>query len=145
MTDQPPSIVLSPALTSTVPACIETAGSRARFAFDEFFQGQIRNPHTRAAYLHAVRRFLTWIEERGLALTQIEPGTVGTYFNQHSGSIPTKKLHLAGLRAFFDVLVNRHVLLLNPAATVRGDRYSIVEGKTPEISRKQARMFRLRP
>jgi len=122
-----------------MPMMIVEAGPHARFAWDEFFEGQIRNPHTRAAYRHAVRTFLCWTETRGVSLTQIEPGLVGLYFNQHLGSPPTRKLHLAGLRAFFDVLVNRHVLILNPAATVRGERYSVVEGKTPEISKEQAR------
>jgi len=125
--------VLSP------PSQIVAAGAAARFAWDEFFSGHIRNRHTRAAYLHAVRRFLAWAEPSGHSLPQMTPGMVGAYFDQHSGSIPTKKLHLAALRAFFDVLVNRHVTVLNPAATVRGERYQNVEGKTPEIPREQAR------
>lgn len=130
----------NPALPSlALPMTITEAGPRARFAWDEFFEGQIRNPHTRAAYRYAVQRFLRWTETRGVSITQIEPGLVGLYFNQHPGSPPTRKLHLAGLRAFFDVLVNRHVLILNPAATVRGERYSVVEGKTPEISKEHAR------
>ncbi len=33
----------------------------------------------------------------------------------------------------------RHVVLLNPAASVRGPRYSTGEGKTPEIAVEQAR------
>ena len=32
-----------------------------------------------------------------------------------------------------------HVVIINPAATVRAERYQVVEGKTPEISAKQAR------
>jgi site-specific recombinase XerD len=36
-------------------------------------------------------------------------------------------------------LVNRHVIALNPAATVRGERYQAIEGKTPEISIEHAR------
>jgi site-specific recombinase XerD len=52
---------------------------------------------------------------------------------------PTQKLHLAALRRFFDRLVNRHVCVINPAATVKAERYSEVEGKTPEISPDQAR------
>lgn len=122
-----------------LPAPVVAAGTTARFAWDEFFRGQLRNRHTRAAYLQAVQRFLTWIENRGVPLTQIEPGLVGQYLDEHSGSIPTKKLHLSALRAFFDLLVNRHVLILNPASSVRGERYQIVEGKTPEITKEQAR------
>jgi site-specific recombinase XerD len=40
---------------------------------------------------------------------------------------------------FFDLLVIRHVVILNPAASVRAERYSAVEGKTPEIGTAQAR------
>ena len=36
-------------------------------------------------------------------------------------------------------LVVRHVVVINPAATVQAERYSIVEGKTPEIGTEQAR------
>ena len=47
--------------------------------------------------------------------------------------------HLAALRGFFDRLVNRHVCLLNPAASVRGVKEQVMEGKTPEIGIEQAR------
>jgi site-specific recombinase XerD len=126
---------------AAVPTYIAAAGAAAQFAWDEFFAGQLRNRHTRAAYLHAVRRFLSWTEVNGIELSRITPGMVGGYFDQHSGSIPTKKLHLAALRAFFDVLVQRHVVILNPAASVRGERYTAVEGKTAEISREQVRLL----
>jgi integrase/recombinase XerD len=139
MTALVPMDTLSTSPSPALPVLIAEAGPRARFAWDEFFEGLIRNPHTRAAYRRAVQTFLHWAAVRSVPLTQLEPGLVGQYFNQHLGSAPTKKLHLAALRAFFDVLVNRHVLILNPAATVRGERYSVVEGKTPEISKEQAR------
>ena len=54
-------------------------------------------------------------------------------------SVPTKKLHLAALRRFFDRLVNRHACVINPAATVKAERYAVVEGKTPEIGVDQVR------
>jgi integrase/recombinase XerD len=130
----------SKALTSaTLPHLIADAHPSASFAWDEFFGGMIRNRHTRAAYLHAVRQFLVWAERTCVSIDRITPGMVGAFFDEHHGSLPTKKLHLAAIRAFFDVLVNRHVIILNPAATVRGERYENVEGKTPEISRDQAR------
>ena len=52
---------------------------------------------------------------------------------------PTKKPHLAAPRRFFDRLINRHVCVINPAATVKAERYSSVEGETPEIGAAQAR------
>jgi integrase/recombinase XerD len=129
----------TPVSVAGLPRLITAAHPSASFAWDEFFGGIIRNRHTRAAYLHAVRQFLAWAERAALSIDRITPGMVGAYFDDHPGSVPTRKLHLAALRAFFDVLVNRHVIILNPAATVRGERYENVEGKTPEISRDQAR------
>lgn len=35
--------------------------------------------------------------------------------------------------------MTRHAIILNPALSVRGDRYQVVEGKTPEITVQHAR------
>ena len=122
-----------------LPAIISDAGRGAEFAWDEFFKGQIANPYTRKNYAHAVRHFLDWCEhpDRQIPLVQIAPGNVGDYLAGLKLATPTKKLRLAALRKFFDVLVIRHVVLLNPAASVRAERYATVEGKTPEISANQ--------
>jgi integrase/recombinase XerD len=122
-----------------VPRSIATAGTAAEFAWEEFFEGKIRNPHTRTAYLRAVRRFLSWCEEQQFELPRITPGAVGRYFDNIGGSTPSKKLYLAAIRSFFDVLVQRHVVMLNPARSVRTERYSAVEGRTPEITVEQCR------
>lgn len=123
----------------SIPKIIQQAGPAGRFAWEEFFRGEIRNENTRRAYLDAVRRFMTWLEASGVNLEQVTPGIVGEYFDGLEFGPSTKKLHLAALRRFFDRLVNRHVMILNPAATVRGPRQQVVEGKTPEISAEQAR------
>ncbi len=128
----------APATAAAVPMVVERAGGAALYAWEEFFQGEIANAHTRKNYDHAVRRFLAWSEAQGLDLLDVTPGIVGRYFQELPVAVPTKKLHLAAMRKFFDRLVNRHVLVINPAATVRAERYSAVEGKTPEIQRKQA-------
>jgi site-specific recombinase XerD len=124
---------------SLLPAIITIAGGGACFVWEEFFSGGIRNPHTRRAYAHAVRRFLAWCESQGLELGRISPGLVGQYLDQLGGSVPTAKQHLAAIRGFFDALVLRHVVVLNPAASVKAARYQTVEGKTPEITVEQAR------
>ncbi|MHC5538990.1 tyrosine-type recombinase/integrase [Singulisphaera rosea] len=121
------------------PAIVKLAGKSAEFAWEEFFQAEIANAHTRKNYMHAVRRFLGWVEERNLEMVRIAPGDVGEYLQGLELAVPTKKLHLAALRRFFDRLVNRHVCIINPAATAKAERYSVVEGKTPEISAEQAR------
>jgi integrase/recombinase XerD len=122
------------------PALIIAAGKAAAFAYAEFFGAEIESPHTYRAYRAAVDRFLTWCSDRGVALQQVSPVVVGEYIRkQLVGSKPTKKLHLSALRHFFDQLVLRHVIMLNPAASVRAPKYSVVEGKTPALSVEQAR------
>lgn len=122
-----------------LPAVVASRGPAARFAFEEFLHGQIRNLHTRKAYLHAVRLFCGWCEREGLDLTQVTPAHVGRYLDGLAVGVPTRKLHLAALRRFFDALVLRHVVVLNPAISVRGERYQVLEGRTPEISIVDAR------
>jgi integrase/recombinase XerD len=120
-------------------AMILRAGEAGKFAWDEFYSGQLRNRHTRMAYLQAVRRFLAWVEPHEPELLRITPGLMGRYFDEQELSIPSKKLHLSALRRFFDLLVQRHVIVLNPALSVRTERYESIEGKTPEITTDQAR------
>ena len=43
--------------TSNAPTLISAAGDRAAYRFLEFFTAQIRNPHTRRAYVRAVGAF----------------------------------------------------------------------------------------
>ncbi len=122
-----------------LPSLISSSGHTARFAYEEFIYGKLRNPSTRKNYQHAVKRFLVFCHGRSLNLIQISPRDVGEYLDQMPFSIATKKLHLAALRHFFDSLVSRHVVILNPAASVRGARLQVIEGKTPEIGVAQAR------
>jgi site-specific recombinase XerD len=124
-----------------LPDCIVQAGPAASFAWEEFFEAKIRNEYTRRAYLYAVRHFLAWASPQQPDLAKITPGMVGRYFDSLAVSIPTKKMRLAGLRAFFDVLVQRHVMLLNPAHSVRVERYVVLEGRTPTITVAQARLL----
>src|SRR5579872_5301064 len=96
----------------------------------------IRNPHTRRAYLKAVNDFLEWASKHGGGeLAQIAPWHVGQYFEEMAAdtSIATRNTRLSALRHFFDNLVNRHAIPLNPARTVRGEKLNVMEGRTPEI------------
>jgi len=124
---------------SPAPSLVENAGSAARFAWDEFIYGKIRNLHTRAAYERAIRKFLCHCELIGRELPTVSPRDVGTYLDGLDYAPATKKLHLSAIRHFVDTLVTRHVVMLNAAASVRGERLQVVEGKTPEITVRQAR------
>src|SRR5262245_45839410 len=130
-----------PAVSSgqALPVLVERAGGAARFAWDEFFFAEHHNPHTQKAYMRAVERFLAWAEGQGVELPAITPGMIGQYLVGLGGSAAKRNLHLAALRGFFDRLVNRHVVVLNPASTAKGVKETVVEGKTPEITLEQAR------
>ena len=104
----------------TFPAILQRAGKNALFAADEFFSARISNPHTRRAYARPVGRFLAWCEEQGIELRQVTPGLAGRFIEELPGSDPTRNLALAALRHFFDALVTRHAVALNPFASVRG-------------------------
>jgi len=122
-----------------LPVLVSHAGGAAKFAWEEFVYARIRNEGTRRAYEFAVRRFLRWCAGRGVELKRIAPAHIGRYMDEQQYSPATKKVHLSALRHFFDELVLRHVIILNPASSVRSERQSVVEGKTPEIAVKQAR------
>ena len=124
-----------------VPAAICDAGPAARFAWDEFFSGQLRNKHSKAAYRRAVVRFLTGLEPSGCELTRVTPGMIGGYLDSLPLAAASRKVELAALRRFFDLLVVRHVVVLNPAHSVRGERIAAVEGSTPEIATAQTRQL----
>jgi integrase/recombinase XerD len=129
-----------------VPAILQRAGERASRRFLEFFGVTIENDNTRKAYLHAARDFFGWCEVRGLALEQIEPLVVASYFDQLKrrkikGRPPeatTIKQHLAAIRCLFDWLVVGQVLPVNPAASVRGPKYVTQRGKTPVLEGEDA-------
>lgn len=125
----------------SLPALVERAGPAAAFVWEEYFKARHTNRHTQRAYLLAVRRFLAWSEGRGVALASITPGMVGEYISGMVGSAARQSLALSALRGFFDGLVNRHVVILNPAASVKGFKEKVIEGKTPEITVEQARML----
>jgi integrase/recombinase XerD len=124
---------------AALPELVERAGGAARFAWDEFFYAEHHNPHTQKAYMRAVRRFVDWAEGKGVELVAITPKMVGQYLVGLGGSPAKRNLHLSALRGFFDRLVNRHVCILNPAASVKGVKDQVIEGKAPEITIEQAR------
>jgi site-specific recombinase XerD len=124
-----------------LPAVIAVAGERASRRFVEFFTANIRNRNTRMAYMRALGPFLSWCEARGLSLRDIQPVHVAAYVEQHPGSKPTVKQHLAAIRMLFDWLVTGQVVPMNPASSVRGPKYVVRKGKTPVLTAEQARQL----
>ena len=115
------------------------AGGAAVFASDEFFGARIRNPHTRRAYGRAVARFLAWVEDEGVDLARVTPGMAGRFIDSLTGGPAAKQQALSGCRQYCAGLVQRYAMILNPFASVTGERYQVIEGRTPEITISQAR------
>jgi site-specific recombinase XerD len=126
-----------------LPTKIVDYGEPAEIAWDDFFAGSIANPHTRLAYERAVRYFLAWADTNvpDKSLTHIMAGDIGRYLQTLSGGPQKKKQHLAGLRKFFNLLVERHVMVINPAAVAQTERLHMSEGATPIITDKQVRQL----
>jgi integrase/recombinase XerD len=130
----------SSAANQMLPRLIAREGSDASKRFIEFFTATIRNRNTRAAYAQAIRQFFDWCDDRGFrSLDQIEPVVVAAYIEQHGGSKPTVKQHLAAIRMLFDWLVTGQVVPHNPATSVRGPKHVVKRGTTPVLDPDQAR------
>jgi site-specific recombinase XerD len=93
------------------------------------------------AYMRALGPFLSWCEGRGLVPSGIQPVHVTAYVEQHHGSRPTVKQHMAAIRMLFDWLVTGQIVPVNPAASVRGPKYVVRRGKTPVLKAEQARQL----
>ncbi len=126
---------LAEAGLSGVPDIVGRA--KASGTYVDYFIAEFDNVHTRRAYKRHVDRFLERCESQGLELSEITPRIVGQYRDQVRGKAASKKQMLAGLRGFFDMLVERHFCLLNPARSARNPREHVEEGKTPEIPAKE--------
>jgi integrase/recombinase XerD len=75
---------------------------------------------------------LDWCQRAGFqSLEDIEPITVAAYIEQHPGSPPTVKQHMAAIRMLFSWLTEKGILAMNPAREVKTLKFSRTEGKTP--------------
>jgi integrase/recombinase XerD len=124
-----------------LPAMIAGAGEGASRRFIEFFTANIRNKNTRMAYMRALVPFFEWCESRGVGLHDVQPVHVAAYVEQHTGSAPTVKQHLAAIRMLFDWMVVGQIVPVNPAASVRGPKHVVKRGKTPVLKAEQARQL----
>lgn len=131
------------ALTSSaLPALVMAADERAKLRFLEFFAANIRNPHTRRAYMRAVADFYAWCADAGVgSIAQVQPLHVAAWVELQTceHAAPTVKLRLAAVRHLFDWLVTGQVVSVNPAASVRGPRHIVKSGKTPVLEPDEAR------
>ncbi len=135
------------ALTVSAPhgsISVFTARPEASARMRDFFTSHIRNPHTRRAYMEAVRQFSGFCAEVGITdLAQVEPVHVAAFVEAQLRlhSKPTVKQRLAALRMLFDWMVVGQVIPINPAHAVRGPKHTQRRGKTPVLQADEARMI----
>ena len=126
-----------------LPTLLLTEPGRTQGIFYEYFQAlNVRNPGTREAYERAVRRFLEWCSDRGVAgLEYVTPIHVSRYVDTLRSSLapPTIKIHISALRKCFDHLVSEHVVAINPARSVESPRHVVRVGLTPVLDAVQTR------
>ena len=133
---------LAPQSDSRLPTLVSTAGESASTRFMEFFAANIRNPHTRRAYMRAVADFCAWCADAGVgSIVQVQPLHVAAWVELQTceHAAPTAKQRLAAVRHLFDWLVTGQIVPVNPAASVRGPRYVVKSGKTPVLEPDEAR------
>ncbi|MCC6444370.1 MAG: tyrosine-type recombinase/integrase [Armatimonadetes bacterium] len=126
-----------------LPHLIRQAGEQASWRFVNFFTAEVENDNTRRAYFRAVCRFDAWCQSHGFSLHQLQPFVVAAYAKElkETHHPQTVKQHLAALRMLFDSLVVGQVLPHNPAASVRGPKYSTKKGKTPILTAQETRQL----
>src|ERR1700685_509872 len=135
------SRTVGPGIHRAVPALYAPTAQAAK-RFIEYFAANIRNPNTRRAYLRAVLDFSAWCEAQNVTeIVDIEPLHVAAYIELLGNRLakPSVKQHLAALRMLFDWLVVGQVIATNPAAPVRGPKYTVKKGKTPVLTSEEAR------
>ncbi len=124
----------------SLPAAIQSSSEAGIRRFLEFFAVTIRNKNTRLAYAQAIRQFFDWCEARNVqTLDRIQPVVIAGYIEQHPGSPPTVKQHLAAIRMLFDWLVTGQIVANNPATSVRGPKHVVKRGKTMVLTADEAR------
>lgn len=125
-----------------LPALFAPTPEAAR-RYVEFFTANIRNAHTRRAYARAASEFAVWCSgPAGIAeLRDIEPVHVASYIEILRDRLapPSIKQQLAAIRMLFDWLVIGQQLATNPAAPVRGPKYTVKKGKTPVLTAEETR------
>jgi site-specific recombinase XerD len=139
----PEAGLLVPAIGSHAPALVAAAGDRASYRFLEFFTAQIRNPHTRRAYVRAVGDFCAWLEGRVPSIAAVSSVHVAAYVEELGcrHAAPTVKQRLAAIRMMFDWLATGGILPFNPASAVRGPKHVVKRGKTPVLAPDEARQL----
>ena len=125
--------------TLSVPPSVHAAG-----IIEDLLRAEIRNPHTRRAYVTATADFFRAVSRSpGVTeLASITPIHVADWIERMQASgraAPTIKQRLAAVRRIFQLLAARCIIPADPTAVVRGPAYSARRGKTPVLGADEAR------
>ncbi len=124
---------------NSVPSLFARTEASARRTF-EFFTVAIRNPNTRRSYARGAADFADWCGRHGITeIGKVQPIDVAAYIEGLKLAAPSVTQRLAALRMLFDWLVVGQVMVVNPAASVRGPRHSGKTGATPVLSAEEVR------
>lgn len=130
-------------VSSTIPEIVVQSGTAAANSYVDFLLAEYPNENTRRAYKRQLDRFLGWCgtydwdPAAARVLAGITPRMCAAFRDRVRGSASDKKQRLAALRKFFDLLVERHICLINPARSTRNPKEQLEEGKTTEIPAKE--------
>jgi site-specific recombinase XerC len=133
---------LVPIRSPALPALVAAAGERASLRFLEFFAANIRNPHTRRAYVRAAEEFLARCADGGVpSIAAVKPVHVATWIESGTRELaaPSVKQRLAAIRHLFNWLDTGQVVPVNPAGSVRGPRHVVTSAQTPVLDPAEAR------
>lgn len=101
----------------------------------EFLLVRTANPHTRSVYARACGRLLRWSEREALSLTELRPMHLAIYVRDLSRALSAASVatHLSAIRRLYAWLIEKHLLLSNPAQSLRLPRVQASVGKTPVL------------
>lgn len=106
-------------------AVIEGADDALLDAFDSFLRGVRRySEHTARAYASDLRQFLTFLDEKGIAIDQAEAADVRAFLSSRFGVNDPRTLarKLGSIRTFFSWRLSQGAIESNPARAVRPPR-----------------------
>jgi site-specific recombinase XerD len=129
---------------STLPEPSADGGAFAEAAWEGLF-ARISNENTRRAYKQACRQFFSFVGtvQQVHDIHGISPLHVAAWRDHLAGrhAAPTVKQRLAAVRWLFDIYAEKALIRHNPAASVRGPKYSVRRGKTPVLLADEARQL----
>lgn len=133
-------------LQPKLPAALTASGPDVLSIVLQFLAAEIRNANTRRSYTLAIEAFFDHASTRpgGNQIETLTPLHIAGWVEnmQMVGlSIPTVKQRLAALKRVFQYLTANGVLRINPAASVRGPKYSAKRGKTPVLTAEETRQL----